>query len=147
MALHLGKDHLVRYPSCMGRGGHNSCPCSTQILESIRESASDWTRNAALEHRLCALVQLKQNCPSEFLEKLKQQMEALEPEFDYDKDYINECMGWTPSHSQNGSAPSSANGHAGKNAHASCDGCHALKHGTANTGHHALYALSNAIVA
>ncbi|EIE21483.1 WD40 repeat-like protein [Coccomyxa subellipsoidea C-169] len=83
--------------------------CSLMKDEKKRCAAVTMLGKTA-EH--CA-EQLKQNCPSEFLEKLKQQMEALEPEFDYDKDYINECMGWTPLHSQNGSAPSSANGHAG----------------------------------
>lgn len=45
-------------------------------------------------------------------------MEGLEPEFNYDKEYINECMGWAPATIQNGCAPAGSNGHAGEEGHA-----------------------------
>ena len=45
-------------------------------------------------------------------------MEGLEPEFNYDKEYINECIGWTPTTAQNGTAPAGANGHTGEASHA-----------------------------
>lgn len=44
-------------------------------------------------------------------------MEALESDFDYDKDYINDCMGWkpaaAPATAQNSSATATFNGHTG----------------------------------
>lgn len=50
------------------------------------------------------MVQLKRDCPPEYLEQLRKQMEELEQEFKYDKEYICDCMGWEPAGAQNGSS-------------------------------------------
>ncbi|BDA44706.1 probable CCR4-associated factor 4 homolog at C-terminar half [Coccomyxa sp. Obi] len=48
--------------------------------------------------------QLKRDCPPEYLDQLRKQMEELEEEFKYDKDYICDCMGWEPATAQNDSS-------------------------------------------
>ena len=40
-------------------------------------------------------VQLKAQCAPEELDKVRRQLEALtQPAFEYDQQYIAECMGW-----------------------------------------------------
>ncbi|KAK9908488.1 hypothetical protein WJX75_008589 [Coccomyxa subellipsoidea] len=82
----------------------------TLLKDETKRCAAVTMLGKTAEH--CA-EQLKRDCPPPLLDTLRQQMEGLEPEFNYDKEYINECMGWAPAASPNGTAPAGSNGHAG----------------------------------